>query len=132
MNLYGGKLSEIIGMMNAVSRDPETNWHSMNGQLVKQTNIVGITLRMRKVLDIGSMFPRQVSITGKGWMISLMVNKKRPTKLAKDAPGEFVELLVSPDVKVKAFVHSASVISPEAFRNEMTVLRTFEAMWNRG
>lgn len=132
MNLYGGKISEIIAMMNAVTRDPNTEWHSVNGQLVKQTTVAGITLRMRKIMDIGAMFPRQVSITGKGWMISMMVNKRRPTKLKPDDFGEMVDLAISRDTMAKAYIHTVSVISPDAFRNEMAVLRTFEAMWNRG
>lgn len=133
MNLFGGKVSEIVGLMNAVARDPNTDWSLMNGQYVKHTTIAGISLRMRKIIDFNTMLPKMISITGKGWMVSFHVNKQRPRSLKDDQWSEKATLIIGgTETEKELVIHTGSIISPDAFRNEMAVLRTFEAMWNRG
>ena len=154
MNLHGAKFEEIIGIINHIaSQSTEEDWTRngkyLSGQLVCQGSIFGINLRLRHFYHdkgLGS-----VSLTGKGWMIHFNVTKQRPRTMPQEVQSEMVDIVLAPfkaidslnhtaacrtasytrrsDAKIKMCLHGGSIVSPEEFRKEMTILRMFSSEW---
>jgi hypothetical protein len=78
------------------------------------------------------------SIIGKGWMIMFKVTKVRPHTLPKEVPTEIVTALYAPRAVMVAGIpvishrhcfQQPSILSPEHFRTQMSLLRMFSSEW---
>ena len=138
MELYGAKLSEVVGLINATSGE---GWKKAGPMLwIVERLIVGCTLRVRETFHPKGL--TKVALVGNGWMVSFDVTKRRPRSLP-DAAWSTQASLVTP---VQAYnkaqrpvsesrepislsIHGGSVLSPEAFQKEMCLLRMFASEW---
>jgi len=134
MDLQGAKLSEVIGVINAICRDAE--WERKGSFLyITQGAIAGVQLRVRQTFHEKGL--TNLSISGNGWLLSFQVTRQRPRSMADDVPSEMVWLFLSDrwatrvgkDASQRLCVHTVCIISPDAFQKEMTLLRMFETEW---
>jgi hypothetical protein len=147
VNLYGAKFQEILGVMNHIASDASfEDWKLVSGQLVCEGLISGVNLRLRHLYHDKGL--SRVSLTGKGWMAGFDVTKRRPRSMPDDVISETANVvlahplvirLVSKEAYINSHVtifpdpklcfHGGGIVSPEAFRTEMTILRMFSSEW---
>jgi hypothetical protein len=133
MNLHGAKLSEVIGVINAVTRDAQWTKHGL--LFITEGNIAGVTLRVRQTFHEKGL--SILSLTGNGWMLSFQVTRQRPRNMADDVASEMVWLFLAPwnrfidpaEFNKRLCVHTLCIISPDKFQKEMTLLRMFDSEW---
>ena len=139
MDLFGARFEEVVGVMNAVATEAnDTNgWRLQGEYAIAEGLISGISIRLRQRFVSGTL--TAISITGKGWMVNFNVNRREPNNLPADVPRFSPEIVqsnwfgfshASPGKLVRKFcLHTPSVMSPEEFRTEMTLLRMFSSEW---
>ncbi len=132
MNLYGAHFHELVGIINAIASGGE--WAPMGGnRWMVEGNIAGVVLRVRHTYHDKGL--ANVTITGNGWMASFQVTRQRPRSMKEDVRSEMATMILAPYERNAPFdkklcLHTASMISPDAFQTEMTILRMFETEWS--
>ena len=132
MELFGAKFEEVSGVMNAVAKDANefNSWRKQNDFWIADGSISGISIRLRQRFIDSVM--TSMSISGNGWMVNFMVNRRVPLKLPEDAFSATVNVehaRMKNSTNRKLCLHSATVVSPEEFRKEMSLLRMFSSEW---
>lgn len=131
--LFGARIDEVITLINHVVQ---------NGERLAQPNMLdvyesevagGIVLRVRQQFHEKGL--TRVSLSGKGWMLSLTVTKKRPRNLEDSVPSVLHDMFVfnrdtGRGLTLKSLTFfNPSFLSPDEFRKEMTLLRMFNSEW---
>lgn len=151
-SLYGAKFEEIVGLMEYVARDESDDakpWAKFKGQYLKESLIAGITLRVRHVYHEKGL--SQITLSGRGWMISFKVTRHRPRSFTDDVPSMPHHLTLVPGVDAprpggsqwsagggfhpvtkRLTLHTPAVLSPDEFQKEMALLRMFSSEWSNG
>lgn len=132
MDLFGAKFEEVVGVMNAVATDANefNSWRKQGDFRIADGSISGISVRLRQRFINEVM--TSMSISGNGWMVNFMVNRRLPLSLPKDEFSATVNIehsRIKNSTNRKLCLHSATVVSPEEFRREMTLLRMFSSEW---
>lgn len=132
MELFGAKFEEVVGVMNAVATDANefNSWRKQGDFRIADGSISGISVRLRQRFINEVM--TSMSISGNGWMVNFMVNRRLPLSLPKDEFSATVNIehsRIKNSTNRKLCLHSATVVSPEEFRREMTLLRMFSSEW---
>ncbi len=133
-DFHGAKVEEVIGVINYVSGSEDTVWTAHGDQRTGQASIAGITLRVRQTFHDKGL--TRLSVTGNGWMVGFNVTRQRPRNLSADIASltTQINLAKHPSVEkngVSAMLtlHGLTILSPDQFRKEMSLLRLFSSEW---
>lgn len=135
-DFHGAKVEEVLGLISYVVQHDETRWTAQGDNRTGEAMVAGITLRVRQLFH-GKGLTR-LSITGNGWMIGFNVTHRRPRNLPENVASitTQIDLANHPSVGQKykgaaamLCLHGLTILSPEAFRKEMALLRMFNSEW---
>jgi len=131
-SLYGARASEITALINKVVGEGERQQRPKRLEVFEGEVAGGIRLRVQHQSHEKGL--TRTSLCGNGWMISFTVTKQRPRNLEEHIPSVAAPINIYDEEKKRVerknlCLFNPSVLSPEAFRKEMTLLRMFDDQW---
>ena len=136
MNIFGAKADELVGVANYVAREMNASETWVTKDHVSwygEGNIAGIRIKLS--YHWPNAHPSMFSLLGNGWMVSFQM-KRRVPNLAPNTETAYVELVLphphsrrQREPVEEYYIFSPTVLSPDQFLRDMTLLRLFSSEW---
>ena len=144
---YGARFSEILGVINYIARENPhpANWTRVHEQFLCEGIMPGgPSIRLRHTYTANGL--SAVSINGNGWLFALTVTRQRPRTMEDGVWSEMASIVFAPckvirgvnlsysnceeQIVKRLCFHGGSLLDPEAFQKEMTIIRMFTSgLW---